>query len=228
MSGFTNRENQLFDILQMFTEYDVAFVVIGGYAVSAFQHRFSVDADLVITAEYLDEVTTLLRDEGYEQVADRTMDEGRFVAFEKDADLPVTVDVMVDTVHVRQTDATWPYDELAAHAESRTIKGSERSVTVRIPEQELLMAMKLHSGRQTDARDVVALADDVDFEAVTAYLHRGDREHLRSQLQTVLDTITSDAFADGFKGVFSEQDLPTEQIDRVEIFLRNQIADLDA
>lgn len=227
MSGFTNRENQLFDILHTFTEHDLAFVVIGGYAVSAFQHRFSVDADLVITAEHIDEFTAILRDETYEKVADRRVDEGRFVAFEKDADLPVTVDLMVDTVQVRQTDATWPYDELVAHADTRTIEGSERAVDVCVPEKELLMAMKLHSGRQTDARDVVVLAEDVAFEQVAAYLHRGDGKRLRSRLQAVRDTITSDAFADGFKGVFSEQELPGEQIERVDSFLRDQIAELD-
>lgn len=64
MSGFPDRENQLFDILETFTAHDLEFLVIGGYAVSAYQHRFSVDADIVITAEQFDRFATLLRDEG--------------------------------------------------------------------------------------------------------------------------------------------------------------------
>lgn len=34
MSGFVNRENQIFDILQVFTDAELDFVVVGGYAVS--------------------------------------------------------------------------------------------------------------------------------------------------------------------------------------------------
>lgn len=56
MSGFPDRENQLFAILETFNEHGLEFLVIGGYAVSAYQHRFSVDADLVITAEQFDRV----------------------------------------------------------------------------------------------------------------------------------------------------------------------------
>lgn len=70
MSGFPDRENQLFDILEIFTAHDLEFLVIGGYAVSAYQHRFSVDADIVITAEQFDRFATLLRDEGYEKIED--------------------------------------------------------------------------------------------------------------------------------------------------------------
>lgn len=159
MSGFPGRENQLFAILEMFNEHDLEFLVIGGYAVSAYQHRFSVDADLVITAEQFDRFASILRDEGYGQVEDVDLAAGRFVAFQRSDDLPVTVDLMMEAVQSRETDAAWRYDELARHAEPVTIDGSEQSVTVRIPTAELLMAMKLHSGRLTDARDVVALAD---------------------------------------------------------------------
>ncbi len=223
MSGFTDRENQLFDIINTFNEHDLEFIVIGGYAVSASQHRFSVDADLVITAEAIDQFTTILLQEGYKKMEDRELEKGRFVSYEKDAELPVSVDLMVGAVHTRQTGASWSYDELSQQAEQNEIEGSEESVTVRIPKTELLMAMKLHSARRTDARDVVALAEEVDFDLVGEYLDRGDHDQLRESLEEVKDTITGEGFADAFKGVFSEQNVPEEQIEQIRDFLQEQI-----
>ena len=45
---FIKRENQIFEILQELTASGLEFVVVGGYAVSAYKHRFSVDADIVV------------------------------------------------------------------------------------------------------------------------------------------------------------------------------------
>lgn len=226
MSGFIDRENQLFDVLKTFSENDLEFLVIGGYAVSAFRHRFSVDVDLVINAEELDQFAAILRRAGYEQAEDRTLEQGRFVAYQKDDELPVTVDLMVNAVQSRETDATWGYDELAEHAEQVVIEGSDATVRVRIPEPELLVAMKLHSGRLTDARDVVALADQVDFERVEPYLVRGDSEALQTVLERVRDVVTSNDFADAFKGVFAAQALPETRIEAVTEFLDAQIDEL--
>jgi hypothetical protein len=226
MSGFHDRENQLFAILETFNEHDLEFIVIGGYAVSAYEHRFSVDADLVITAELFDRFAGILRDEGYERVADMDLEAGQFVAFERSGDLSVTVDLMVGAVQSRETDAAWQYEELARHAEPVTIEGSERSVTVRIPETEMLMAMKLHSGRLTDARDVVALADNVEFDCVADYLERGDTDQLQTVLERVRDTVESEDFRDAYKGVFTAQDLPADRIEAVQEFLRRQLDEL--
>lgn len=226
MSGFPDRENQLFAILETFNEHGLEFLVIGGYAVSAYQHRFSVDADLVITAEQFDRFAAVLQDEGYEQIEDVDLDAGRFVAFQRSADLPVTVDLMVGAVQSRATGAAWQYDELARHSKQVTIEGSEQSVTVRIPETEVLMAMKLHSGRLTDARDVIALADDVDFDRVADYLDRGESDQLQAVLEQVRDTVGSEDFRDAYKGVFTSEDLPEERITAVQEFLTQQIDDL--
>lgn len=228
MSGFTDRENQLFDIINTFREHDLEFIVIGGYAVSASHYRFSVDVHLVITAEAIDQFTAILTEEGYENVEDRQLDDSRFISYEKDVEFPVSVDLMVGAVHTRQTGASWSYEELARKAKPIEIEGSEKSVRVRVPETALLIAMKLHSGRMTDARDVVALAEDADFAKVGEYLNRGSPGQVRESLADVNDTITSEGFADAFKGVFSEQDVPDEQIEQVRDFLQAQIAELES
>lgn len=228
MERFIDRENRIFDSLRAFNEHDLEFIVVGDYAVSAFQHRFSVDADLVVTSDTLDAFVEILENNGFEKAEDKELDAygGRFVAYEKDADLPVSIDLLVDGLQSRQTDATWSYDYIDQHAVHAEIEGTERMVAARIPEKELLIAVKLHRGRLTDARDVVALADDVDFEVVAHHLDQGDPYELRTVLETVLDTIESDDFADAFRGVFTAQEVSQDRIDAVRTFLRERIADL--
>lgn len=228
MERFIDRENQIFDVLHAFNEREPEYIVVGGYAVSAFQHRFSVDADLVVKSEHLDAFVRVLEDDGFEKTDDKELDAsgGRFVAYEKDADLPVSIDLLVNGLTSRQTGASWSYDYIERHAKNATIEGTERSVDARIPEKELLIAVKLHSGRLTDARDVVAMSDDVDFEVVAHHLDRGDKYELRSVLESVLKTIEDEDFADAFKGVFSAQEMPERQIDAMRSFLRERIAAL--
>ena len=48
MEELIKKENEIFDILQKFIEEKLDFIIVGGYAVSSFKHRFSVDADIVI------------------------------------------------------------------------------------------------------------------------------------------------------------------------------------
>jgi len=92
----------------------------------------------------------------------------------------------------------------------------------------MLLAMKLHSGRLTDARDVVALAADVDFDRVADYLDRDDTDQLQAVLERARDTIGSEDFRDAYKGVFTAQELPKERIAAVQEFLTQQIEELTA
>jgi hypothetical protein len=42
-------------------------------------------------------------------------------------------------------------------------------VNVRVRSKELLVAVKLHSGRLTDARDPIALINDIDLDDVAIH-----------------------------------------------------------
>lgn len=221
MSGFVDRENQIFEILQAFKTQDLDYIVVGGYAVSAFQHRFSVDADLVIPDDNLAVFIEILEAEGFEEVEDRDVDVygGRYLAYEKNVELPVTVDLFVNSLRCRQTDAAWSYEYFQQYSTTAEIEGSEQSIEVQIPEKALLIAVKLHSGRVTDARDAVALADDLDFENLEKHLERGNQDRLHHVLTQVAETITDDHFEDSFKGVFSKQTLPEDSIETLHEFL---------
>lgn len=221
MSGFVDRENEIFDALQRFIDEGLDFVVVGGYGVSAYQHRFSVDADLVIEGEELDEFTRLLEESGFEKETDRDLVySGRYIAYVKNADLPVTIDLLVDELQCRQTDAAWSYQHFREHSLEKPVEGSEESVTVRAPTRELLIAVKLHSGRATDARDAVALMEGVDFDRLEKHVARGDPEQLRTVLKNVSETTRSDNFEDAFKGVFQSSELPEESIQKLQRFIQ--------
>lgn len=226
---FIDRENQIFAILQAFNDADVDYVVVGGYAVSAFQHRFSVDADLVIRDADRAEFAAVLEDRGFVKAVEKELDAygGWFVAYEKDRELPIGIDLLVNGLTSRQTGARWGYDYLREHAEAREIEGSERAVTGQVPTRELLIAVKLHSGRLTDVRDVVALAAGADLAAVADHLYRGDEQRLRAVFDDALTTLQGENFADAFKGVFVREELPADTIDRVRAFLEEQIAALE-
>lgn len=225
MKEFIDRENTIFDVLNAFTDAGLEYVVVGGYAVSAYEHRFSVDADLVIKAEDLEAFAAVLEDRGFGKAVEKELDAygGRFVASEKDAELPVSIDLLVNGLTSRQTDATWSYDYLRQHAHDRVIAGSERAVTAAVPDREVLIAIKLHSGRLTDVRDVVALAGEADLADVTDHLDRGDDERLEKVLDAALGTLQEEGFADAFKGVFVRGELPGDTINRVQVFLQDQI-----
>lgn len=225
MSGFVARENQIFDLLEAFHHRGLDFVVIGGYAVSAHDHRFSVDADLVVPDDRVAEFIDVLAANGFEAAVDRELDGSgvRYLAYENDADLPATIDLLVNALLCRQTDAAWRYGYFQQHATTAVIEGSERTVEVQIPQKELLVAVKLHSGRLTDARDAVALADDLDFDTVAEHLDRGDPEKLRRVLSNVEATVRSEDFADAFKGVFQAGTHPEANIERLRRFLQAQM-----
>jgi len=224
MSGFVDRENQIFEVLKSFKDHDLEFVVVGGYAVSAYHHRFSVDADLVIPEDELDEFTAVLEERGFEEIEDRDLAySGRFIAYQKDQELPVTIDLLVDSLMCRQTDVSWSYQYFEQHSEPVEIQGSEQAVEVRVPERELLTAVKLHSGRLTDARDVVALAADLDLDKVREHIDRGDAEKLEQVLKQLEETISGEGFEDAFKGEFSRTELPEDNIQKVQEFIQNQV-----
>ena len=224
MSGFIDRENEIFGVLQAFKAEGLDFVVVGGYGVSAYQHRFSVDADLVLRSEDLERFTRVLEERGFEKDTDRDLVySGRYLAYLKDAELPVTIDLLVDELQCRQTDASWSYQYFKDYSVEKEVEGSEESVRVRVPSEELLIAVKLHSGRLTDARDVVALIEDADLDEVEKHIDRGDQEKLRQVLENVEQAVSDSDFEDSFKGVFSQNTLPEQKITRLQEFIRELI-----
>jgi hypothetical protein len=219
-----DRESELLDLVDAIIAADLPYVLVGGWAIAAFNQRFTTDVDAVIPAQALDEYTEFLTNRGYEKVTDveqNALYNGRMVRFTKDIGNPVTFDAMVDVLGCRQTDAEWSYrymSQYAIDAELQTV----RPITARIPERELLFTVKLHSGRKADSRDLVVLGREVDFHRVETHLHRGDPKKLAERMDLVIDRMTEEDFEDAFKGVFQQQSVPDDDIDAVIEFLQTQ------
>ncbi|UWG52033.1 putative nucleotidyltransferase [Halalkaliarchaeum sp. AArc-CO] len=224
------REDELLDTLEAVIDTELPYVLVGGWAIAAFNQRFTTDVDVVVPAQAVDDYTTLLADRGYEKTADVEHNhryEGRTVRFEKDVGNPVRFDAMIDALGCRQTEAEWSYRYLAQHSTTEELR-TGRPLTARIPERELLFVVKLHSGRRADTRDLVVLAADADFDRIVTHLHRGDLEKLAGRIDTVLERLTSEGFGDAFKGVFEQQIVPKRDVDAVVEFLRDQRRRLDS
>lgn len=159
--GRSERQAALVETHRAIRAADLPHVFVGGWAVSAFQTRFTTDIDVVVPRECLQEYHVLLADLGYSKSFDTDVSnvyEGRMVGYERDVGgNSVQIEALVDALRCRQTDAEWSYRYLESHSVVRSVDVAPE-LEARIPEPALLFAVKLHSGRTTDARDLVVIA----------------------------------------------------------------------
>lgn len=215
LNKLIQRENEIFSILQTLRNEKIDFVLIGGYAVSAFKKRFSVDADIVVKEEDVNKISAILEKKNFKQ--HKYMElinqyQGKFQSFIKKEQLPVTVDMLINAVASRQTNATWSFETFKSNCLEKEVVGIEKSVNVFVPVKELLIATKLHACRLTDVRDVVAICDGTDIKKIVGFTSRGDISALKSGLNKFKEVLSDKNFEDAFKGVFSIDKLPSSNI----------------
>jgi len=218
--AFAERESEILRAIRILAEARLDFIVVGGYAVSALsRHRFSADCDLVIPKQRLGRFEQILTEEGFAKGVEKAgFDDtyaGEFVRFTKEvAGLPVAVDLLVNSLVCRSTEAAWSYDYIMKHSTLARMFGLESSLSCRIPERELLIAFKIHSGRKADVRDVVMLAEDVDPNKVFDHLRRGRTDALRRQVDGMLAALDDQRLVDSLKGVFTMDKDVARQIEK--------------
>jgi len=207
--AFIDRENEILQTIQTLVAAGIDFIVVGGYAVSALaRHRFSVDCDIVVSKDRLSEFEDILEREGYERHVERTgVDKtygGEFVSYRKEvARFPVSVDLLVNSLVCRVTGGAWSFKYIRGHSIEENIPGLESSVICSIPEKELVIAFKIHSGRRADVRDIVMLRENADPEKVLDHLRRGDIEALKDQINKIVSALEDEKLVDSLKGVFT-------------------------
>jgi hypothetical protein len=224
------RSEALIDVLGDLERSTVDFVLVGGYAVSQFETRFSTDLDLVIAPEDTDTVVTFLEDHDFERKdelevpPEETAYDREIELFERTEGLPhpIGVDLLVNGLGCRQTEAEWSFDYLRDHSSETTISGGTRSTTASVADGEVLVAAKLHSARKTDLADVLAAVPHVDFPTVTSHLHRGDENALQSQLREAQEFIEDGGLDHRFKSMFGQSTASPDDIDALLEFLREQ------
>jgi len=199
--GLLEREQEVMRILALLLDKELDFIVVGGYAVSTYKKRFSIDLDAVIKEENIEGFEKLLEKEGYalhyEKKISLLYGENFKRFMKKMKDLPVDVDLLINGLVSRTTDATWGFDYIKRHSVKRKLAAAEFLT----PEKELLIAMKFHSGRLSDMRDIVALMP-CDKEKLKKHLLQEDMEKLKQSMKKQASFLNNPQFDDSFKGIF--------------------------
>ena len=217
MEELIKKENGIFDILQKFIDAKLDFIVVGGYAVSAFKHRFSTDADIVVQSEDMEKFEEIVKKENFKKTREKELENiysSKFVRYEKDY---ASIDFLIDALASRGTEASFSYNLLADNSIQKKIIGIEKEILARVPIKELLIVMKLHSGRLTDFRDIAALARETDLDTIRKFLFVGDLNSLNVNLKKLAIVVKDKNFVDSFKGVFIEKkfDVDIKQVEQI-------------
>jgi len=109
--GLLEREKEVLRLIDIFKESNLSFIVIGGYAISTYKKRFSVDLDVVIKESDLKKFEKLVERQGfsigYEKEIALLYGEN-FKRFRKKMNnLPVDVDFLINGLFSMTTVATW-------------------------------------------------------------------------------------------------------------------------
>jgi hypothetical protein len=230
---FVERENDIIRILEAFSKSRIDYVLVGGYAVTAFgKHRYSTDCDLVVRSLDVDRFQSVLKAEKFSKGAQLegfdSLYGGRFIRYVKSiTDLPVSVDLLVDSLTCRDTGGSWSFEYVFLHSESANVVGIQRSTDCRVVNKELLIAFKLHSARMTDVRDVISLADQAKWDEVISHLKRGDSQKLKARVKKFLQHLDDEKLVNSFKGVFSLRGDVKREIEQTRKHLQGILGQLE-
>lgn len=217
--GLLEREQEVMRVLALFAETSIEFIIVGGYAVSTYKKRFSIDLDVIVQEKDVEELGKLLEKEGYAMHYEKKISllyGENFKRYLKSMkNLPVYVDFLINGLVSRTTDATWGFEYVKKNSTKRTLNGLEFLA----PKRELLIAMKLHSGRLSDIRDVVALMP-CDLEELKKHLLHGNIEKLKISIQKQVTFLNKLQFDDSFKGIFGIQAYKKEEVEVAKVLLK--------
>ncbi len=207
------REKECIDFLNAIPG-DAKYVLIGGYAVSSFGFpRFSVDLDITIPEEDTLPFEDLIRSRGFKLTTEKTdVDEtyaGEFRKYQKRDGLPVSVDLLINSVKSRQTGSSYSFDYIFRNSETKTVFGwhPDSNADVRVADRELLLALKINSMRLTDKRDIIVLCyEKPDAKKVAEHLKRCPKDKIKEHIEDLLSLIYPPQNVDSIKGVFAVSD----------------------
>lgn len=214
------REREILRILNILLEEKLKFIVVGGYAIATYKKRFSIDLDIVVKEEDLLKIEELLSKEEYKLSYDKKISllyGEKFKRLIKQIKgLDVNIDLMINGLVSRTTDCTWSFDYIEKNSRLRKLD----SLEFLTPEKELLIAMKLHSGRLSDIRDIVALMP-CDVSKLEAHLLKGDLKKLKESITKQKEFLEKPQFDDSFKGIFGIIHYNIKNIEQTKDLIKN-------
>ncbi len=202
---FSTREKLCFDILKLLEKHE-SYVVIGGYAASSYGFpRFSVDLDVVIPQSSLSFFHQVLSLQGFTKSKEKS-DLSYSGAFERHEKGLVSIDLLINAVESRQTGYSYPFSYIDANAKVRQISGWDPSHIARakVATQGMLIALKLHSLRDADKRDIIMLCYQTpQVGSIVQHLRGGPTNILLDHIHELQATLDDSHFKDSLKGVYS-------------------------
>lgn len=195
------REREIIRLLNILADKKLDFIIVGGYAIATYKKRLSIDLDLVIKEENLSEFEKVCKKEEYSESYSKEISSlygEKFKRFAKKIKgLEVSIDLMINGLASRSTDAVWGFDYIKKNSAERELDG----LIFPTPKRELLIAMKFHSGRLSDVRDIIALMPCNEKE-LQKHILIGNIEKLKDNLKKQKILLEKPQFKDSFKGIF--------------------------
>lgn len=205
---FSQREKVCFTFLNLIPT-EKQYVIIGGYAVTSYGFpRFSVDLDIVISESGLSFFKKLLSDNDFEfTIGKKDLSySGKFERYEKDL---VSVNLLINGVQSRQTGYLYPFQYIFKNSQIRETSGWDLSnkVKVRIAKKEMLIALKIHSMRMADTRDIIMLCyKKPNIQSILDHLKNSPKEKIIEHVGELLANLNEKNLKDSIKGVYSIND----------------------
>jgi hypothetical protein len=182
----------------------------------------------VVAPDTKAEFVTFLEDCGFEETdshAKQWFYDTKVVECEKRLapQQPIGFDLLVNGLGCRQTEAQWSFKYLHDHSQEEEVTGGTVATTANVIDGAVLVAAKLHSGRETDLRDVLAIAEEISVDTVTPHLRRGDEDALRAQLERGLEILESEDLKHGYRSDFGASAVSAETVTSLKHYLSEQV-----
>jgi hypothetical protein len=207
-SDFSAREKVCFDVLKLL-EKKKSYVIIGGYAVSSYGFpRFSIDLDLVIPQSSLLFFHQFIAQQGFTKSKEKS-DLAYAGGFERHVKGLVSIDLLINTVESRQTGYSYPFSYIDANSKIRQVSGWNpiHIARVKVASREMLIALKVHSLREADKRDIIMLCYQMpDVTTLANHLRNGPKSILLQHIGELGYVLDNQPLKDSLKGVYSVDD----------------------
>ena len=208
IKNFSDREKECFDFLKLL-EKEMDYVIIGGYAVSSYGFpRFSVDLDIVISEKGESKYQKLINDRDFVLITEKVdlNYSGKFKRYEKGL---VSIDLLINSVQSRQTGYSYPFSYIFKNSNIREVSGWDPTLKakIRVPEKEMLIALKIHSMRMADKRDIIMLCfEKPDIDKISSHMKNFPKDKIVKNFDDLFIDIEKQSFKDSLKGVYSIKD----------------------
>ncbi|MGF3584334.1 MAG: hypothetical protein ACQXXD_01265 [Thermoplasmatota archaeon] len=208
ITDFSQREKECFDFLKLIPS-EKQYVVIGGYAATSYGFPcFSVDLDITIPKSEISFFKKLIFDSGFiftKGEEDLVYSE-KFERYEKDL---VSIDLLINGVESRQTGYCYPFQYIFKNSQIREICGWDptNKAKARIAKKEMLIALKVHSMRMADKRDIIMLCyEKTNIQTIINHLKNSPKEKISKHIDELLALLNDSNLKDSLKGVYSIDD----------------------